>query len=53
MARRRISENPSTYTGAGMALAGLIIGWIGVALMIIGIIVVAIVFGVGASQGFH
>lgn len=53
MARRRISENPSTYTGAGMALAGLIIGWIGVALMIIGVIVVVIALVFSASQNFH
>lgn len=39
MARKQIRENPNTYSGAGMALAGVIIGWIGIALMIIGIIV--------------
>lgn len=38
MARKQIRENPNTYSGAGMALAGVIIGWIGIALMLIGII---------------
>lgn len=50
MARKQIRENPNTYSGAGMALAGVIVGWIGVALMIIGIIVVIIGVGVGVSQ---
>lgn len=53
MARRRIRENPSAYTGDGMALAGLIIGWIMTALFVVVVIGVIIAVVLGASQGSH
>jgi hypothetical protein len=32
LARREISARPDQYTGEGMARAGIILGWIGIAL---------------------
>ncbi len=53
MARRRIRENPATYTGDGMALAGVIIGWIMTVVLILGVIAGIVIVAVGASQGAH
>ena len=36
MAKKDIAANPAMYTGAGLASAGVIMGWIGVGFMAIG-----------------
>jgi hypothetical protein len=38
IARREIRANPEKYSGDGVALAGVILGWIGIALVILGVI---------------
>lgn len=53
VARREIRESP-TLTGEGLAKAGIILGWIGVALSLIALFValLVIVFGFVAIPGF-
>lgn len=53
MARRRIRENPSAYTGDGMALAGLIIGWIMTALFVLLLVFGIAMVVIGTAQGIH
>jgi hypothetical protein len=38
IARREIRANPELYTGAGMAQAGIILGWIGIALVAVALL---------------
>lgn len=45
MARAEIRRDPARIDGDGLAIAGLILGWTGVALWIIGIAVVLMFFG--------
>ncbi len=47
-AQRKIAQDPS-LEGEGMAKAGVILGWIGVALVVVGILFIVIV---AASGGF-
>jgi hypothetical protein len=42
IARRKIDRNPSLLGGRGMAIAGIVLGWVGVGVLIL-IVVVAIV----------
>jgi hypothetical protein len=44
IAMNRIKANPDTYTGHGVALAGTIVGGVGIVLTIVGV-----VFGIGAA----
>ena len=50
-AKREIAAQPDRYEGQGMAQAGLILGWIAVALMVVStlVIIVAIVIAAGTS----
>jgi Domain of unknown function (DUF4190) len=47
MAKKQIDESGGRETGRGMAVAGIVLGWVGIGFVIIAIIVVAI----GASNG--
>lgn len=51
MAKGQFRENPGLYTGEGMATAGIILGWVNIALTCIGVIcyVVIMVMGIGAG----
>ncbi len=44
MARKEIHESAGALGGEGMATAGLVMGWIGVGLLIIGICVACVAF---------
>lgn len=44
MARREIQDSSGTIGGAGLATAGIVLGWIGIALSLIGLCVVGFVF---------
>ncbi|MGD1991599.1 MAG: DUF4190 domain-containing protein [Anaerolineae bacterium] len=44
MARRQIEESMGRMGGEGMAKAGIIIGWIGVGLAVLGICLVVVAF---------
>jgi hypothetical protein len=44
IAQREIHANPAAYTGDGLAKAGIILGWVGLGLMLIGL-ALAVVFG--------
>jgi len=45
MARGEIRRQPDRLEGDGLALAGLILGWVNVALWIIGLLVLFLFFG--------
>lgn len=45
MARREIRRNPERYDGDGMAVAGLVTGYLVVALYLIAILVMLLFFG--------
>lgn len=49
MAKRQIDESHGTQTGRGMAIAGIVLGWIG-----IGFIAIFLLFGLifAAGSGF-
>ncbi len=51
MARRQIRDSNGAETGDGLALAGIIIGAIGTALAVVGLVGVIVLVAVGASQG--
>lgn len=53
MARKEIRRNPAGMEGDGMAIAGLILGWISLALWLIGIVFVVFVLGGLAWFGFN
>jgi hypothetical protein len=42
MAKRQIDESGGTQTGRGMAIAGIILGWVGIGLMVIYAIVLIV-----------
>lgn len=44
MARNQIRDSGGTMTGEGLATAGIILGWIGIALAVIGICLVILVW---------
>ncbi len=48
-AQQRIAESNGYYGGDGMALAGKILGWVAVALFVIGIVVTIILFATGSA----
>lgn len=41
-ARRQIRNAPDTETGSGLAVAGIVLGWIGVAIVVAGVILIAL-----------
>jgi hypothetical protein len=47
MARRDIGQRPDQISGDGVALAGIVTGWIGVALAVLGVVAVGAVVGCG------
>jgi hypothetical protein len=47
LARGRIRREPARLTGDGIALVGLILGYIGIAISIVGLIFWGAVFGLG------
>ena len=49
MARNQIRDSGGTIGGEGLAKAGIIIGWIGVGLTLIGCCIVALAFALGLS----
>jgi hypothetical protein len=59
MALGEIRANPAAYTGDGLARAGIILGWVGVVLIVIGLcialasfvlpFIALLIFGAGAS----
>ena len=51
IARRDIREQPGRYAGDGLAIAGIVTGWIGIALQVIGICI-ALAFFVLFFGGF-
>ena len=52
MARRKATQNPAQYTGAGFALGGIITGLIGTLLLVLAVIYLIFVFGMVATQNF-
>jgi hypothetical protein len=53
MARNRINESGGTIGGAGLAKAGIILGWIGIGLTVLGVCLAVAIFvlGVGGTAG--
>lgn len=51
IARKQIKQDPQRYEGEGLALAGLIVGWILTGLMLVGLLfyILVIVVAVGAG----
>jgi predicted acyltransferase len=47
MARREIRQQPDQVSGSGLAMAGLVMGWIGLALALLGVVVLGGVLGCG------
>lgn len=45
IARRQIRDSGGSQGGAGLAMAGIVLGWIGLALLAAGITLVVMVFG--------
>jgi len=45
MARAEICRDPARLEGDGLALAGLILGWLSVALWVLGVLVLFLFFG--------
>lgn len=54
MGRRQIDESQGRETGRGLAVAGIILGWIGAVLTVLGIIafIAVIAAGVSGNRGF-
>ena len=52
LARRKASQNPAEYGGAGLALGGMITGIIGTIFLLLAIAYVIFVFGFVATQSF-
>lgn len=46
MARREIRETEGALGGEGVATAGLILGWIGVAMLVLGLCIAGVAFGI-------
>lgn len=47
IARSRIRQNPAQLSGDGLALVGLILGYAGIALSVIGVLFLGAMFGIG------
>lgn len=47
MARRDIRQRPDEISGDGLAMAGIVTGWIGVGLAVLGLVIAGGVFGCG------
>lgn len=53
MARKQIRQAPGQWDGDGFALAGLLLGWIALALWLVGIALFVLFFGGLAWLGFQ
>jgi len=55
MAKREIAAQPDRYDGAGMALAGQILGWVAVAIMVMFVvfIILAIILDSSSTSSFE
>jgi len=42
MARREIEESGGTQDGRGLAIAGIVLGWVGVGLLVVVVVVIAL-----------
>ena len=58
MAQREIQADPARYTGDGLAKAGLILGWIGIGLIVLGVcaaiayfLFIAVIIGTSDFEG--
>ena len=51
MARREIRESAGTLGGDGLATAGIVLGWVGIALSVIGLCIAGFVFAVPFCLG--
>jgi len=49
MAKKQIDESGGRESGRGMAVAGIVLGWIGVG----GVILILIIVAIGASSSSH
>lgn len=52
MGRRQVDESQGRETGRGLAVAGIILGWIGAVLTVLAIIAVVAVIAAGANANF-
>ncbi|MFZ6021168.1 MAG: DUF4190 domain-containing protein [Chloroflexota bacterium] len=44
MARDNIRQNPAVYNGEGLAKAGIILGWIGIVLLFVVVLLILVTF---------
>lgn len=51
LARREIEAAEGALEGEGLAIAGIVLGWIGVGLTIVGLCIAGVVFGVPICLG--
>jgi hypothetical protein len=52
VARREIREHAGEVSGDGVALAGIVTGWIGIGLAVLGVVLVGGVLGCGLCGAF-
>jgi hypothetical protein len=52
IAQQEIAQNPHLHGGDGMARAGVILGWIGVAMAVLGLCIVILAFMLFVPFGF-
>jgi hypothetical protein len=50
-ARREIDASGGRLGGRGQAVAGIVMGWIGLALLLLGIVVIGVLVLIGLSAG--
>jgi ABC-type Fe3+ transport system permease subunit len=50
-AKREIAAEPDRYEGAGLAQAGLIIGWVAIAFLVLTVLLIIVLVIVGVSTG--
>lgn len=53
IARSRISREPERYTGDGVALVGLILGYVGIAMSVLGLIFLGSLFAIGIRMMYE
>ena len=52
LARKQIAESQGTQQGDGMAIAGIVLGWIGLGILAAGVVIGIISSVAGASSGY-